>query len=499
MKTKMLIHLISILLAMFYSARSSKSNSITGIEGLWITTEETSSLFEPWAHKVALHIKKDSTKMLTARGFFILNDKFKQPWNFIKVRYDTTAKQISMLDTDSDTLICSLDAENKILKGAVHLQDTIQNPLDFVRADKNLEIRLIYPRFPDENGNIKYTYQKPEQIDDGLTAASIYEQNINSEALINLLEEIIMQKYGRLESLLVLKDNQLLLEEYFYGYDRTQTHNIYSCTKSITSLLLGLALDRHKEINTDASLFQFFPQYDSQKNENKAQITLKHVLTMTAGFHDHEGPPKKDIPGSPFLHILSKPLKSKPGEAFKYSNESSDLLGGVIYSLTGKQADEYAEENLFGPLGITNYYWEKENGIPHCHSDLHLLPRDMAKIGLLVLNDGNWNNQQIVSKEWVRESTKPHVKESKFFDYGYQWWHRSKNNLQWWKEPNTVSPKEHDLVTALGYGGQYIMIIRDLNLVVVTTASDYDYSDGGHMARSKIPMTVEKIIPALEN
>jgi CubicO group peptidase (beta-lactamase class C family) len=121
----------------------------------------------------------------------------------------------------------------------------------------------------------------------------------------------------------------------------------------------------------------------------------------------------------------------------------------------------------------------------------------MAKIGLLILNEGKWQKSQIVSKEWIRESIKPHVKESKFFDYGYLWWHHSRNNLQWWKKPNAVSPKEHDMILALGYGGQYIMIIKDLNIVVITTASDYDYSDTGRKARSKVPMVIEEIIPAL--
>jgi CubicO group peptidase (beta-lactamase class C family) len=375
------------------------------------------------------------------------------------------------------------------------MQNKIQKPLTFIRADKNLEIRLLYPRIPDKNGKITYSYKKPEQIDDGLKTASIYDKNINSEALINLVKEIINQKYGRIESLLILKDNMLIVEEYFYGFNRTQTHNIHSCTKSVTSLLVGMVLDRHKKIHIDQHLFSFFPQYDSLKTEDKAQITLKNVLTMTTGIQDHKGPPEKDRPDDPFRYVLSKSLTTKPGKVFKYSNESTDLLSGVIYSVEGKRADEFAKEHLFGPLGIHKYFWEIEDGIVHCHSDLHLLSRDMAKIGLLVLNDGKWQNNQIVSKEWICESTRPHAKESEFYDYGYLWWHHSKNNLQWWKEPNASSPKEHNLVTALGFGGQYIMIIRDLNLVIVTTASDYD---DGHIARSKIPMAIEEVIPIFE-
>ena len=124
-----------------------------------------------------------------------------------------------------------------------------------------------------------------------------------------------------------------------------------------------------------------------------------------------------------------------------------------------------------------------------------MLPRDMVKIGLLLLNDGRWNKKQIVSEEWILQSTKPRVPESEFFDYGYQWWYRSKNNKQWWKEPQTVSDEEHDMSFALGWGGQYIIVAKDLNLVVITTASDYK----NDKANSKIPMVIEEIIPMTTN
>ena len=118
----------------------------------------------------------------------------------------------------------------------------------------------------------------------------------------------------------------------------------------------------------------------------------------------------------------------------------------------------------------------------------------MAKIGLLVLNDGKWQNKQLVSKEWIFESTKPHVPESEFFDYGYHWWHRSDHNKSWWDRPERGFQKEHDMTIALGFGGQYIMIIRDLNMVVVTTSSDYG---DGHTARKKVPMVIDEIVPLL--
>lgn len=119
----------------------------------------------------------------------------------------------------------------------------------------------------------------------------------------------------------------------------------------------------------------------------------------------------------------------------------------------------------------------------------------MAKIGQLVLNKGSWGDQQLVPKEWIRESTRVQVQESEFFDYGYHWWQRSASNKAWWEVHERGSNEEHEIIIALGFGGQYIMIIRDLNMVVVTTASDYA---NGHMARSKIPMVIEKLIPLFE-
>jgi len=123
---------------------------------------------------------------------------------------------------------------------------------------------------------------------------------------------IIRQDFGRLESLLIMKDHKLILEEYFYGYDRTRLHNIHSCTKSITSLLLGIALDRHNSINVEQSIFSFFPQYDSLITEENEQISLKHLLTMTARFKEEEGFEEMEY-NDELKYFLSRPLDSKPG------------------------------------------------------------------------------------------------------------------------------------------------------------------------------------------
>ncbi|MBN1780940.1 serine hydrolase [bacterium] len=467
------------------------NRTFTGVEGLWIS--ETTSGFGTGVHKVALLIGRDSTKTLTARGFFLKNDKFRMEWKFVHVQYDSIARRISMLDSDSDTLICSLDAENQRLQGALHTQNQTKEPLNFMRAGSNLRI-LCYPWIPDRNGRIVYRYNRPEPCDESLQTDSIFKFVKDSTAVYNLMDKIMNHEFGRLESILIIKDQKLLLEEYFYGYNRTTPHRINSCTKSITSLLLGIALDRKKRMKTDQSVFNFFPQYDSLKTPEKERITLKHVLTMTAGFSDEEGP-EDPGPDNFIQYILDSPMETNPGEKFRYSGKCTNLLGGIIYHLESKQADEFAQEVLFNKLGISDFNWEKENGVVPCDAGLEMVPRDMAKIGLMVINNGIWNGEQIVPKEWIVISTKPVVAESAFFDYGYQWWYRSKRNKCWWDDPVHGGTTEHDMFLALGAGGQYLMIIKDLNMVIVTTASDYN-NDG--TAHQKVPMVIEEIVPIFE-
>ncbi len=477
----------------FNNCFNNSAKSTADIEGLWVTNEETSSHFTSGTQKVVLQIKRDSNNKLSSRGVFMWRGEYQSEWKLGDVHYDSCAHRITIVDSDSDTLICTVDARNDRLNGAVHLQNNSRNPLCFIRADATLEYRLFYPRMPDSDGFITYNYITPEQIDDGLYTESIYNKNIDTSAIIRLINEIIDQKYGRMASLLLLKDNKLLVEEYFYGYDRTSLHTIRSCTKSVTSLLLGIALDHHKDIHIEQPIFSFFPEYNSLQSEGREEITLKNVLTMTAGLKWEEYPAEMFNEDDCFQYILSRPMTSKPGEKFKYNSGCSVLLGGVIQFLESQKTLAFAEQFLFTPMGITDYIWESHNNDKlRCGEGLSLRPRDMAKIGLLVLNEGKWRDTQLVSKEWIHESTKAHVKESEFFEYGYHWWHRSRNNRKWWKESTSTSSKEHDLIVAMGHGGQYIMIIKDLNMVIVTTASDYvnDY-----IARSKIPMVIEEIVP----
>jgi hypothetical protein len=326
MMNKLLV-LSSLILIVFSFNHCSNKDTATDIEGLWISNEESAHLFAPGAQEVALLISRDSTDLLTARGFFMNNGEFKYEWEFTHVQYNSHAKRISILDSDVDTMILNLGVEHEVLEGAIHLKDHTELPIGFIRADKNLEIRLFHPRVPDENGQIDYRYCKPLQIDDGLKTGSIYKYSTDTSAITNLMNDIIDQKYGSIKSLLILKNDELLVEEYFYGYSRNEPQQNRSCTKSVTSILLGIALDRHKGVNTDQSIFTFFPEYDSLKTEGREKITLDHVLTMMSGFQWDDIPGEMFEADDCFQFILSRPLETEPGRKFNYNSGCSILLG----------------------------------------------------------------------------------------------------------------------------------------------------------------------------
>lgn len=472
------------------------------IDGLWRCTPETAVQFPNGTLEPVIKISGDAYGNLSVQGCFLWDGQFYDYWDIKDFKFTDSTNQFEMVYEEGNTYKGKVDRDKKIIRGAAYssewgdsTNDATENKLDFIRDENSDENRFFFPRPAGYNGTVEFVYKQPEEIDNFLQTASIFQFINDSTEFYNLIERIIKQEFGRLESLLIMKDQKLVLEEYFYGYSRNELHHIHSCTKSVISLLLGISLYNHNKTDVNQSIFNFFPQFDSLKTPEKEKITLKHVLTMTSGFAETDDYEIHN-PNELVKEILSLPLESVPGEKFQYNNNSTELLGGIIYTLENKQADEFAKDVLFNKLDITDFNWEGENGVIHHYSDLHMYPRDMAKIGLLVLNNGLWDGEQIVLKEWIEISTKPYVPESDFFDYGFQWWYRSKQNKSWWDDPVHGSNDEHDMFLALGYGGQYIMVIRDLNMVIVTTSSDYNESNG--MAHAKVPMVIEEIVPLFD-
>jgi CubicO group peptidase (beta-lactamase class C family) len=496
MKTQIFLLLVLLTVSVLSGCSNNTGKSNDSIEGLWVSTEETSWKFLSGTQKATLYIIQNQNGAFTVRGVFLWNDDYSSEWKLTDIDYNNLTRGIIVKDTVGNTYRGMVDIAKNKITGALHLKNNEIDSLNFIQGTKDLEIALFHPRIPGKNDDAIYSYKKPEELNDFLQTTSILELGIDTSLINHLVIDIINQKYGRIESLLIVKDNKLILEEYFYGYEKTRLHKIYSCTKSITSLLLGIALDRHPDIKIDQSIFSFLPEYDSLKTKDKENITLKHILTMSAGLEWNEYPKEMYEMDDRIGYVLSRPMNAKPGEKFHYNSGYTAIIGYIVHTLEGKNAEEFADKLLFQPLGITKYIWKThKNGNLEFWNGLQMLPRDMAKIGLLVQNDGKWNDNQLVSKEWIDESTRPYIAESKFFNYSYHWWIRSKDNESWWNDTNPEKDNNYDIIIALSWGGNYIMIVKELNLVVVTTASNFDNGS----ALDAFPLVIERIIPAVSN
>ena len=329
----------------------------------------------------------------------------------------------------------------------------------------------------------------PPQTGDGWQTAEPASVGLDAKRLNRAVARIRNGTYQNVHSLLVVKDGKLVFEDYFRGYtwnysgnqfrgdlvdfDRDTRHNLASVTKSFTSALVGIAIDQGLIGGVGDQVFSFFPQYASLQGDGKDRLTLDHLLTMRSGLEWNEMEvPYDDVQNDliqlfrvpdPVTYILSKSLVAEPGKDWYYNGGNTNLLGEIIRSATGQRMDAFAERYLFAPLGITNYQWDHINAdMIHASGNLQLRPRDMAKFGLLYLNGGVWNGQQIVSQEWVEASTQPHAALTGG-GYGYQWWLRSYD----------YGSEAARCFFAAGWGGQRIHLFPDLDMVVVFTGGNY--------------------------
>jgi CubicO group peptidase (beta-lactamase class C family) len=307
---------------------------------------------------------------------------------------------------------------------------------------------------------------------------------LDEAILAELVSKIEDGDYGNIHSLIIIHNDSLALEEYFGEWTRNMLHPCFSATKSFTSALIGIAIAQGYISGVDETLLSFFPEYDDIENldERKESITLENVLTMTAGFTwDELSTPYRDNEGNPNLendlakmgesddwirHMLNLPMSDDPGTEWNYNSGGSHLLSGILQKGSNQSLEDFAEDNLFSTLGITNWKWESDpNEITTGGWGLSLHPVDMAMFGYLFLKNGLLNGEQIVSENWVNISTAKHIEiidiesGSHNSDYGYQWWRILPRNSR-------------NFYFALGNGGQFIIILPDLNMVVVMTAEN---------------------------
>ncbi len=300
---------------------------------------------------------------------------------------------------------------------------------------------------------------------DGWRTSSPEAQGMDSQKLAQMIEAIKQESLD-LDSLLVIRNGYMVSEHYFSYYNEAMQHELYSCTKSFTATLVGIAIDQGYIDNIDHRVTDYFPDESFENQDTRKQaMTLDNLLTMTSGLDWDEG----DATYSAMYrsadwvkYVLDKPMKEAPGSQFVYCSGCSHILSAIVQHVTPSGVREFAKNHLFDPLGITNFTWGGDaSGIPIGGWGLRITPRDMAKLGYLYLHHGQWDGQQIVSEAWAKAATEQHTTTDGDFGYGYQWW--------------TVPSLNG--YSALGRFGQTIFVAPDLNLIVVTTAPSLEDHD----------------------
>jgi CubicO group peptidase (beta-lactamase class C family) len=331
---------------------------------------------------------------------------------------------------------------------------------------------------------------EPQARADGWSLATPGSVGLDTKPLCAIVPHFTRWLLGaNIHAVLVARHGRLVYEHYFKGDDEDGGHHIpaadhgpdtlhdlRSVGKSVTSLVLGIGIDRGWVPDVNTPVLNLLPQYADLRTPEKDRITLRHLLTMSQGLQWYETGVSYDNPtnsetqmnraAEPYRYVLSQPARFAPGTVWNYSSGSASLISAVVQQATGKRLDVLAQEVLFGPLGITNVSWHHfRNGDPDPAGGLRMAPRDLLKLGQLVLNRGTWNGRQVVSGTWIDASTTPYMPTTRpGYSYGYQWWIGH----------SLVDGQAVDWSAGQGLGGQRLYVIPRLDMVVLVMAGLYD-------------------------
>jgi CubicO group peptidase (beta-lactamase class C family) len=319
-----------------------------------------------------------------------------------------------------------------------------------------------------------YTYTPPQTAGDGWATASAESVGMDTAELEAAANAIRSGTFRNVDSMLVVRHGTLVHETYFNDYDREKVHDLRSATKSLTSILIGIAIDQGLLAGVEERVLPrlggeaAFDNFDLRKRD----ITVENLLTMTPGLDCDDW--NESSPGNEskmyrerdwVKFIFDLRMVANPGTRYAYCSGGVVALGAVLGQAAGQRADAFARQHLFGPLGITRAEWEyTPTGAVDTGGHIRMRPRDMAKIGQLFLQHGVWEGRRIVSEAWVERSTSYRVLSASQYEYGYLWWRRVAYHRD--------LPVQ--IYFAVGNGGQEIVVAPALGLVAVFTGSNYD-------------------------
>jgi CubicO group peptidase (beta-lactamase class C family) len=316
----------------------------------------------------------------------------------------------------------------------------------------------------------------PAELNDGWQAAAPAIEGLDPKPICAIASDLDETPHAKPNGVVVVRHGVLVYEHYFADYNAGDMHALNSASKSVVALLVGIALDRGWLTHINAPVLSFFPVYADLRTPAKDLITLRNLLTMSSGLKW----PELSLPypnsgnvfhrmifaADPYRFVLAQPPETQPGMIWNYNSGGVELLGDILTKVSRQPLDRFAERALFDPLGFKNWVWgHMPNGRFEASAGLYLRPRDLAKIGQLVLNQGAWHGHQVVSAKWIQEMTS---RRFQLFDswvpdatsYGYLWYCGQ----------SSVAGREINWIAAQGYGGQLLYVVPSEDLVVVVTA-----------------------------
>lgn len=341
------------------------------------------------------------------------------------------------------------------------------------------------------------TYHVPTDKNDGLKVSTLDKHNFDKNAFDKVNQAICNGKYGAIHSVLLIHKNELIVEQYYNNWDENEIHFLASTTKSFSPILTGIAIEQGKIKDENQLMLDFFPEYSSLSEDTlKNRITIQHLLTNTSGFNWDEVSLPVDDPNNRgyqmdqvdnlFKASIELPMDTMPGTRYAYSGPNNIIIGEIIKVSTGLNIADFAEVNLFKPLGIEDYQWFSKNGIYDVGGGLKLKSRDIAKYGLLHLNKGTWNDKQIVSSQWMDKIFEPYI-EIRHPLYSCCQWQMVKTEYEFnsWFIP--------------GNGGQIINVVPDLDLVIVINADNRSIPSNKRTPLEYLIKDLTKMHPKLNN
>lgn len=361
--------------------------------------------------------------------------------------------------------------------GKLSLPFMFLGTLDFTRREREQAVGL-YPRTPSPGA---YVYRKPVAEEDGWATASLADVGMDPAPVRELVQRILDTSPADpaaplIQGLLIARHGKLVVEEYFYGFEKERTHDLRSAAKTFAPVLVGLAIDQGAKLTPQTPVYSLFPEAKDAgtADARKARLTVEHLMTMTSGYacDDDNG----DSPGNEeklqeqesgwYTYTLDLPMEREPGEdQAVYCSAGMNLVGGVVRNATGQWLPDLFARAFATPLQMRDYHLNlTPEGEAYTGGGFHLRPRDALKLGQLYLSGGVWNGRRVISKRWVERSVARHAVMSPGRTYGYAWW---RHELK-------VGDRTYAEYEAGGNGGQLIMVVPELDLTVMFTGGNYN-------------------------